>query len=372
MWDLKGKLEFYRCKATVIELSEPQEVLGEKAKGRGSMGWAATPSGPLKQKLQVTSGYDNMMVRGGGSRAGEMSIDLNYRPVCSNTREGESTSVRAFALHGEEGAEPEPPSTMAAGVRLLGGLQSMADRTLNLEAGSVYGAVILMPQIARTLGWPAELSSLVVTSVTYHLLLIFLHGALLTFIDQEEIIQDAFAGQMHLCNFGGGTCDGGECPGPGGTTVTPPRIYSFNTWATRLFVRDSMQAIWPEKAEDIAKLVDPGEYGIESSLCRFLCCFVFVMMIVPEIGLCWEMANIMWQIPSEDEPWVSFREDRQLKGPRHEWLDMVRVRIAGMSRLWKAACVLLVLLPKCFLCVYSAKAGVVFLMETSDIDTARA
>eukprot|EP00439_Symbiodinium_sp_Y106_P052443 s7_g7.t1 len=93
------------------------------------------------------------------------------------------------------------------------------------------------------------------------------------------------------------------------------------------------------------------------------------MMIAPEIGLCWEMANLLWHVPSEDEPWVTFREGRPMRGPRHEWLDMISVRIAGMNRLWKAACAVIVLLPKCFLCVYSAKAGVVFLMETSDIDT---
>mmetsp|Transcript_48859 Transcript_48859/g.114841 ORF Transcript_48859/g.114841 Transcript_48859/m.114841 type:complete len:489 (-) Transcript_48859:46-1512(-) len=332
--------------------------------------------------LPGSKGYLNMMQRGGSSsEMGGVVYRSHSRPQGIGTQssglpglqEAESTSfsVRAMALYGEEADEScSASSTRAAGARLLGGLQSMTDRTLNLEAGSVYGAVILMPQIARTLGWPAELSSLVVTSVTYHLLLIFLHGSLLTFIDQEQVIQDAFAGQMHLCNFGAGSCGNADgCPGPGGTTVTPPRIYNWNTWATRTFFRDSMQALWPEKAEDIAKLIDPGEYGVESSLCRLLCCFVFVMMIAPEIGLCWEMANLLWHVPSEDEPWVTFREGRPMRGPRHEWLDMISVRIAGMNRLWKAACAVIVLLPKCFLCVYSAKAGVVFLMETSDIDT---
>jgi len=289
-------------------------------------------------------------------------------------REGPTRSdqVRSLALCAEEVEAFQQDASLrvrAAGARLLGGLEAMSRRSFNVEAGSVYGAVILLP---RSLAWPAELASLVVTAFTHYLLLIFLHGALLTFIDKEEVIQDAFAGQMHLCNFGAGLAycgDGEGCPGPAGTRITAPRLYNWNQWATRLFVRDAFQALWPDRAGDIADVVDPGEYGVESNLCRLICCFVYVLMITPEIGLCWEMASLLWHVPSEDEAWVSFHEDRSFRGPKESWMKMVEVRVAGMNRLWKAACALFVLLPKCFLCAYSAKAGVFFLMESSEIDT---
>merc|ERR1711871_911111 len=57
-----------------------------------------------------------------------------------------------------------------------------------------------------------------------------LQGILIAMINEEAHVMTAFAGQMHLCDFGGNLP---ECPltkncrGPGGTTMSYPRLYTF-------------------------------------------------------------------------------------------------------------------------------------------------
>lgn len=46
-----------------------------------------------------------------------------------------------------------------------------------------------------------------------------------------------------------------------GTSYSMPRLYSFPIWSTRVFVRDSLKAVFPEMAERIDQKVDPGERG---------------------------------------------------------------------------------------------------------------
>eukprot|EP00439_Symbiodinium_sp_Y106_P074806 s169_g14.t1 len=90
-----------------------------------------------------------------------------------------------------------------------------------------------------------------------------------------------FAGQMHLCDFGASVkaCpDASNCVGPSGTVYTPARLYSFPIWSTRVFVRDSMKAVFPEYAEKIDEQVDPGEYGLENYTCR--------LARAPAVGSC--------------------------------------------------------------------------------------
>ncbi|CAL1163525.1 unnamed protein product [Cladocopium goreaui] len=45
-----------------------------------------------------------------------------------------------------------------------------------------------------------------------------------------------------------------------GTTYSMPRLYSFPIWSTRVFVRDSLKAVFPDLADQIDAKVDPGEY----------------------------------------------------------------------------------------------------------------
>ena len=94
------------------------------------------------------------------------------------------------------------------------------------------------------------------------------------------MIVGKFGGQMHLCDFGANiqNCpDGKNCKGPGGTSYTSERLYNWEMWATRMYVRDSFTALFPNRADEIMDAVDPGEYGLESYNLRVICCFVFAL-----------------------------------------------------------------------------------------------
>merc|ERR1719254_452569 len=112
---------------------------------------------------------------------------------------------------------------------------------------SVYDAAIVMPQICRSAGSPKSLLHLAIRSYLFLFVNFFLQGFILYMICQEELVMDKYAGEMHLCNFGAGIqdCPGGEnCIGPSGTNYKDAgRMYSYDSWSTRTYVRDSLKAI---------------------------------------------------------------------------------------------------------------------------------
>eukprot|EP00931_Biecheleriopsis_adriatica_P066138 TRINITY_DN40542_c0_g1_i1.p1 TRINITY_DN40542_c0_g1~~TRINITY_DN40542_c0_g1_i1.p1 ORF type:complete len:459 (-),score=68.09 TRINITY_DN40542_c0_g1_i1:10-1386(-) len=298
------------------------------------------------------------------------------RPVRELTVE--SNAEREAKLRSGEGGDGETPlideaaeeDVKLAGAKLVGGLLAMEHNEVGVERNSVYGAAVLAPQLARSLGWPRELTALTITSYIYLFLCVIIHGWLLVFIDKEERIMDKFSGQMFLCDFGAGmdSCDNSDCTGPGGTKMTPPRLYSWAQWATRNFVRDSLTALFPDRKDEIMAQVDPGEYGVESYMCRLVCCILFVISIVPEMKLCVHMAKLLWYVPPVNQAWLCLNKDIAQLGNPNTWLEEVRVQVAGMSRLWKFVNFTVVFLPKCILVLYTAKAGVSFLMETAGVD----
>merc|ERR1740121_1668327 len=139
-----------------------------------------------------------------------------------------------------------------------------------------------MPQIARSAGWPWTLTGLAIRSFFFLALNIGLQAFLLAMIGEEQLFMYPFAGQMHLCDFGANIdqCpDGPNCKGPGGTTFSYPRLYSYDIWSTRIFLRDSLSTIFPHKADIINSIADPGEYGLENQYIRLACIFIFVMHV---------------------------------------------------------------------------------------------
>mmetsp|Transcript_1926 Transcript_1926/g.3505 ORF Transcript_1926/g.3505 Transcript_1926/m.3505 type:complete len:104 (+) Transcript_1926:3-314(+) len=93
---------------------------------------------------------------------------------------------------------------------------------------------------------------------------VILQGFLLYMLSKELRTLDKFGGQMHLCDFGAhsGSCpEGKNCIGPGGTAYTPDRLFDWKLWTTRVFVRDSLKQLFPDRADEIQDVVDPGEYG---------------------------------------------------------------------------------------------------------------
>ena len=99
-------------------------------------------------------------------------------------------------------------------------------------------------------------SSLVLSSYLFLITNILIQGFALYMIAEDERTLSRYAGEMHLCDFGataaGMSCpDSPNCVGPGGTQITPQRVYDFNSWSTRTFVRESLLQIFPDRADDI-------------------------------------------------------------------------------------------------------------------------
>lgn len=156
--------------------------------------------------------------------------------------------------------------------------------------------------------------------------------------------------------------------GPGGSDITPPRLYGWVPWAVRGFVKSSLLALFPERAADIAVAADPGEYGLESYYCRLMCVIIFVVSTISEIMLCWQMLKLLWHVPNKNESWITVEEEESKEESRDEMLDSVKVKVAGMSPLWKFVNFTFVFVPKLVLVFYTLKAGIYFLMETAGID----
>lgn len=245
-----------------------------------------------------------------------------------------------------------------------------------LDRDSVYGAAIAMPQIARSVGWPRTLISVVIRCYSFLLLNIGLQFFVVAMIRQEAEVMNAFSGQMHLCDFAAylDQCpDAPTCVGPGGTRITPARLYSFDTWNTRKFVRDSLLSLFPDMHKDIMEKVDPGEYGLESYGCRLVCCFLFMMAVVDDLRASINLAFCLIRIPSENEAWISYETpdwaDKEEAKKVHGWseLDLVQFKIAGMSVFWKILNFVLVVVPKVMIWFLLTSAGFSFLMETAGI-----
>ena len=75
-------------------------------------------------------------------------------------------------------------------VMSFGYVRESIHSVVKIETGSVYGAAILLPQLARTLGWPRELVVLAFQSWVYLFLCIIVHGWLLMFIAKEENVME--------------------------------------------------------------------------------------------------------------------------------------------------------------------------------------
>eukprot|EP00931_Biecheleriopsis_adriatica_P036435 TRINITY_DN20993_c0_g1_i1.p1 TRINITY_DN20993_c0_g1~~TRINITY_DN20993_c0_g1_i1.p1 ORF type:complete len:539 (-),score=85.40 TRINITY_DN20993_c0_g1_i1:101-1696(-) len=269
-----------------------------------------------------------------------------------------------------------------ASAKLVGGLRFMDMGKVSIEAGSVYGAAVLMPQVARTAGWARSLLPHVVSSYFYLMVTFVLHAALLMYVCKEEHVLDLYAGQMYLCDFGAhmeycneyvekpGVEIPGVCLGPSGSKMTSARLYSWSQWTTRNYFAQVLGDLFPEKGKEIRTMADPGEYGVESYWCRLLCCFVFVISIIEELGNITTMMRLLWYSKSENEPWfeLATEGEEETIDSMDTWCDQVKLKIAGMSRIWKLVNVVLILIPKAILWEVTASAGVNFLMETAGIN----
>jgi len=191
-------------------------------------------------------------------------------------------------------------------------------------------------------------------------------------IAKEERVNDKFGGQMHLCDFGAHiqNCpDGPNCIGPRGTGYTPARLYNWNMWATRVFIRQSFEAMFPERMAEINEKVDPGEYGLESYWLRATCCFIFVIGLWPDLVATRDLCQLLLKIPTSSSAWIQrvVSEGEEVPGAADQ-MDLVKFRISGMPRHWKLANFFLVIFPKLYLWILTVDIGILFLMETASIE----
>lgn len=273
---------------------------------------------------------------------------------------------------------PEFRARVAA-AKLMNVLWAKEPSQVHLDQ-SLYGAAFVLPQIARSAGWPKELKVLCLKTYLVLLCNYVVQFAILYFIAKENVVWDLFSGQMFLCDFGkdATSCpDGPNCIGPGGTVFTNSRYYSWSQWSVRTFARDTMKALFPEELPDIARYADPGEYGVESNICRMVCCMLFVVTVLSDLLGSFNLAWLMNCIESEDGLWIDWQPPKESAWASKEHAKMVmncddthfvQLKIAGMPFYWKVLNWLLILLPKLALWKVTTEAGIVFLMETQGIE----
>jgi uncharacterized membrane protein (DUF106 family) len=233
-----------------------------------------------------------------------------------------------------------------------------ADR-LNVENKSIYGSAFVMPQIARSAGYPRRLIILCIRGQIFLMLNCILQWMLVYSLMKEEQVMDHFAGQMWMCNFGAqkeGCPEADGCIGPGGTRITPTRLYSFSQWNARNFIKATLEKVFPEQRDSIDHMVDPGEYGLESQHCRLLCTFLFVVAVTAELGSSVQLLKLLWYLPNRDDSWVSQSDDKE-----------VSIQIRGMPFYWKIINFVIVVLPKFMLWQFICRTGMIFLLETASI-----
>lgn len=244
---------------------------------------------------------------------------------------------------------------------------------------SVYGVVVVMPQIARSAGWSPMFTSLAIRAFIHLALNLVVQVALLYQILLETNVMNLYGGQPHLCNFGRmfDTCPtkpGPNCMGPGGTPYTRDNLYgNFGQWSLRMYVRDSLLLAMPDRADAIRESVVPGEYGMESPMCRVVCLFLFVMYIIDDLRETVNTALLLWHVPSRAQSWLNYETPQwsAKAGAREklglEEFDFIKFQIRGMSVPWKIVNAVFVVLPKLLIWLLLISAGTQFLMDTAEI-----
>jgi len=253
--------------------------------------------------------------------------------------------------------------------------QHLKERRLvhSIEESSVYGAALAIPQIARSSGWS---SSMMILVFRVHLVLVLnfaVQFGLLHMVSKENEVWSRFSGKMNLCDFGGSTSAAHKMIGPGGTAYSESRIMTWTTWSNKMFLKDSLKAIFPDKAHIIEENVDPGEYGLENHSCRLLCCMIFTLTLTSDLWSALDVLYILFCVPNKAEPWLSYevpswgdKDDVKTIKQLSE-LDFIQIKIAGIPVVWKLMTVLFIIIPRLLLWRATAYAGISFIMETPDI-----
>jgi len=323
----------------------------------------------LRQQIRFG---DMVTVRGSGDGSS------SSRDIVGDSSNGKvSRLVPSSAEYSGLFCEADRNSYLAAGKAISYFHKMEFNGSLYVERGSVYGAAIAVPQIARSAGWPGSMLALIFRTYMFLGLNIAIQLYILTVIGQENHVMANFAGQMHLCDFGAKMedCpDGPNCQGPRGTIYKPARLYDFGPWSTRAFVHDSLKSLFPERAEEIDRVADPGEYGMENWYCRVCCLFIFTMSVFNDLRATLNLIMLLRTLPDNDEKWISYElpvwhEDKEHAKAVHGWteLDLCQFKVGSMTPMWKLINAIFVAAPKCLIWICLVSSGFHFLMETATI-----
>jgi hypothetical protein len=270
-----------------------------------------------------------------------------------------------------------------------------------LERKTIYGAAMALPQIARSASWAHTYLGLTVRTYVFLAVNLFLQVFLLSKVGLEEVLLWPFQRRMHLCSYASAmpqcavqTPHGPDCRGPGGTDFQNlGRLYDYETWKLRIFFRDNLKMLYPERSSEIDQVADPGEYGVEDDACRTVCVLLFMMVLMDDLGSTLAMIRLLYYVPSEAGSWISYEVPDLQMSDLPDWvsvddvfsngrydqkelakrvfrkseLDFVRFKVAGMPWYWKVINFILLVVPKTFIWASLSTIGVANLMETAGI-----
>mmetsp|Transcript_34678 Transcript_34678/g.103029 ORF Transcript_34678/g.103029 Transcript_34678/m.103029 type:complete len:459 (-) Transcript_34678:30-1406(-) len=265
---------------------------------------------------------------------------------------------------------------IAAGKAMGYLLKMELEGAAGVEKTSVYGAAIAIPQIARSVGWSTTMTGLAIRAYVFLLFNYFLQLFLLSVLNEELHLFNPLSGRMHLCDFGAhiSNCPGGlNCRGPTGGNYSYPTLYTFSAWSVRVFTRDALVELFPDRVDEIYKRIVPGEFGVEDYYCRVACCLIFMMAVYGDLKGTLSLWWLLQHVPTRADPWITYEvpqfTTKEMAKKVKGWteLDLVKFKVAGMPLHWKVFNFFLIFLPKAFIWWTLVTSGFHFLMETADI-----
>lgn len=136
-----------------------------------------------------------------------------------------------------------------------------------------------------------------------------------------------------------------------------------------MFVRDSLLKVFEGDHNITTRIrdkIDPGEYGLESWLCRWICIVILGFQLQGDINAMFNLLHVVWKIPRFNQAWLVHKgcaSDEDSHG-----LDDVAFRVRGMSLAWKAFVVALVVAPRANITFNALFQGTKYLLWTASIE----
>jgi hypothetical protein len=262
----------------------------------------------------------------------------------------------------DDGARTHNMIVAGKAVRLLMRMEN--DGSCEVERESVYGGALVIPQVARSCLWARTFTVLAFRNYTNLALSYLAQFYLIYLVFVEMLSMDPLSGVMHLCSFGRDfyKCpDAQNCVGPDGGPYNKHNLMSnFGDWQTRAMVRDALMKIFPEKFFQVRENLDPGEFGLESWHCRYLCLFLFTMASANEVERISKMIKLITSVPTKWETWIH-------QAPIDDKGALVTFKVAGMPLFWKIFNIIFLVGPKITVWLLVFFAGSRLLIQTASI-----